>query len=90
MAKFQSYASTPEMAHRSERELYELGTKIELFMNPKDDLYEPLVDCLYQYLSAETLTEKWSPNSRYVDICQQILRTEWLVLKAELAHLDVR
>ena len=85
MASFQSYGVTPDLDHTSHREFYEHGTKIELLMNPKDSDYEELQRCLYRFLNANTLAEKFAANPQYVSVCQRILKREWEVLKREIA-----
>lgn len=40
MATFQSYGVTPGIDQHAEREWYEAGTRVELFMNPKDPDFE--------------------------------------------------
>jgi len=85
MASFQSYGVTPDLDHTGHREFYEHGTKIELLMNPKDPDYDELQGCLYSFLNANTLAEKFSANPQYVAVCQRILKREWEVLKREIA-----
>ena len=54
-------------------------------MNPKDPDYDELQGCLYSFLNANTLAEKFSANPRYVAVCQRILKRQWEVLKREIA-----
>jgi hypothetical protein len=84
MSKFQSYGVTPDLDHRAEREFYEHGTRIELMMNPKDPDYAELLECLYEFLPAKDIQDKFSANPHYVEVCQRILKREWEVLKREL------
>lgn len=84
MATFQSYGVTPSVEQATVREFYESGTHIELFMNPSDPDYNELHDCLYQFLAAEHIEEKFAVNARYVAVCQRILKREWEVLKRDL------
>lgn len=85
MASFHSYAVTPGLDQAMTREFYESGTKIELFMNPADPDFADLQNSLYDYLRARTTEEKYKANPRFIDVCQRILRREWLTLKSELA-----
>ena len=85
MSKFQSYGVTPGIAHISEREFYEYGTRIELLMNPKDPDYQKLHDCLYKFLSADDVLNKFSANPDFINVCQRILKREWDTLKREIA-----
>ena len=87
MAKAQSYGVTPDLNHVGTREFYEYGTKIELFMNPNDEDYQKLQDCLYRFLSARNQDEKYSANPKYIEICQKILKREWDRLKRELESI---
>ena len=83
MSEFQSYAMTPGIDHSSERKFYELGTKIELLMNPQDDDYKKLSECQYRMLTAQTTIEKYRTNPEYVEVCQRILKREWEKVKSE-------
>lgn len=85
MSKFQSFGVTPDLNHLAEREFYEFGTRIELLMNPNDPEYPALHACLYRFLSAEDMIEKYSANPEYVEVCQRILKREWETLKREIA-----
>ena len=84
MAAFQAIGVTPAVDHAKEREFYRLGTRIELFMNPDDDKYPALRAALYAFLHEETTEEKYAANPGYVEICQNILKAEWDVLKKEV------
>ena len=85
MSKFQSYGVTPGVTHTTKREFYESGTRIELLMNPKDPDYAELHHCLYGFLAADNVSEKYSANPRFIGICQRILKREWDTLKREIA-----
>lgn len=89
MAKFQSIATLPQGDPTKEREFYELGTRIELRMNPEDPDYNELQDALYAYYSATDDDEKLIANAPFVEVCQSILKREWDVLKADLRKLDM-
>ena len=84
MAEFQSYGVTPGLDQAKERKFYEVGTKIELLMNPTDQDYVKLQNCLYGYLSVQTESDKFSANPIFVSTCQAILRREWAVTKDEI------
>ncbi|ABD88186.1 hypothetical protein [Rhodopseudomonas palustris] len=88
MAAFQSYAGTPSIEHHMQREFYEYGTKIELFMNPGDEDFPDLQMCMHRYLDARSPEEKYAANLQYVGVCQRILKREWEVLKAEVDSAD--
>lgn len=40
---------------------------------------------MYDFLAAKTIEEKFLCNVPFVEICQDILKTEWEVLKRDLA-----
>lgn len=85
MAEFHSYGTTPGIEAAGEREVYRLGTKIELLMNKNDPDYQRLYDAMNHYLNAKSIEEKYAMDDAYVDICQTILKREWEVLKAEIS-----
>lgn len=84
MAEFQSYGVTPELSQERERKFYELGTRIELLMNPADEKYQALQTSLYRFLNANTPADKFSANPEFIAICQKILKTEWEILKRDI------
>jgi hypothetical protein len=89
MATFQSLGVTPGLEHTNLQDFYRLGTRIELHMNPTDPEYENLHRCLYAFLEAKSVEEKFGANAAYVTVCQTILKTEWDVLKHEVKQLTV-
>jgi len=86
MAQFQSYGVTPNSNHFGTREFYEAGTRIELLMNPGDPDFAKLQDAMYAFLPASGVTDKFAANSKYVAVCQKILKREWEALKREISH----
>ena len=87
MSGFHSVAILPGSLDK--REFFRLGTKIELLMNRNDPRYPNLDECMYDFLTAESRAEKWSCNAPFVTICQDILKTEWELLKRELASANL-
>jgi len=87
MAKFGSLGVTPDLDHNSMQEFYELGTRIELRMNPNDENFAELQDCMYAFLGAELIEEKFAANPRFVRICQEVLKREWDVLCREVREV---
>jgi hypothetical protein len=83
MAILQSIGVTPDLQHSHQTEFYRAGTKIELLMNRNDERYRKLQECMYSFLSAETVEEKYLCNAPFVSICQDILKSEWEVLKKD-------
>jgi hypothetical protein len=89
MALLQSIGVTPNLQQQQEAAFYKAGTKIELLMNRRDERYEALLECMYAFLAAETPEQKYRCNAPFILICQDILKTEWEVLKKELAAATV-
>jgi hypothetical protein len=87
MASFQSAGIMPGSVDRPE--FYRLGTKIELLMNRNDERYEELLKRMYDFLDAQSREDKWLCNAPYVRVCQDILKTEWEVLKRDLAKANL-
>lgn len=85
MATLQSVGVTPNFEHQQRSEFYKAGTKIELLMNRNDPRYDRLQDLMYCFLDAKTKEEKFACNAPFVEVCQDILKAEWEVLKKELA-----
>lgn len=83
MAKFQSYGITPTLDHQNICEFYESRTKIELLMNPNGIDFEELHNCLYEFLGAQSIEEKYAANPQYINVCQRIIKREWEMLKLE-------
>jgi hypothetical protein len=90
MAEYQSYGILPGFDPSKERKFYELGTKIELLMNPNDRDFANLQGILYQFLeSAEgDKIDKYQNNAEFVAICQGILKREWERLKQDLKEVQ--
>jgi len=90
LAEFQSYAMLPEATPHLERKFYELGTKIELLLNPDDPIgkadYEKLRSIMYKMLetSEGDVQQKYRNNPEFVAVSQRILKREWDRIKKEL------
>ena len=103
LADYHSIGITPEPQPGQEnnpvfnKELYKIGTRIELLMNPDDEDFKELQNILYQYLenAAEELGEvsteqqgkiqsRFGPNAKFVEVSQRILKREWERLKQDL------
>jgi hypothetical protein len=83
MAKFHSLGIL-EGALRN-AEFYRLGTKIELLMDRKDPRYDRLNKLMYSFYDATSGAERLLCNAPFVEVSQDILKTEWEKLKADLA-----
>lgn len=88
MATLQSLGVTPNAQHQLDQEFYKAGTTIELLMNRDDPNYESLDLLMYKFLKAETIKEKFACNAPFVKLCQDILKTEWEILKKDLQQFQ--
>lgn len=88
MSILQSYGVTPDLDHQNSREFYAAGTHIELLLDRNDPRYQELQNRMYAFLAAKTLEQKFACNEPYIRVCQDVLKTEWEVLKKELAACD--
>jgi hypothetical protein len=82
MARFHSIGILENA--RTEPDFYRLGTKIELLMDRNDVRFQPLKDIMYGFYSATTEFERLACNGPFVEISQDILKTEWEKLKTDL------
>ena len=88
MARFHALGVTPDLDQTRQQEFYEFGTKIELAMNRQDPNYKKLINIMYDFLRAKTTEEKFRCNAPFTEVCQDILKAEWEVLKANLAEAN--
>ena len=65
-------------------DFYRLGTKIELLMDRKDVRFPALKELMYGFYTATTEAERLACNAPFVKVSQDILKTEWEKLKADL------
>jgi hypothetical protein len=65
-------------------ELRRLRTKIELLMNRKDRRYVELHSLMYDLSNAIANEDTGWFNEPFISLCQDILKTEWEVLKLDL------
>jgi hypothetical protein len=56
-------------------------------MNPKDENYEELNDCLYDLLN-KSADEKYGASPKFIRVSQKILKREWDTLKAEIESVS--
>jgi hypothetical protein len=68
-------------------EFHRLGLKIDLLMNRKDPRYSELHGYIASFMRADNERERWQCSADYTIVCQDILKTEWEVLKNALATL---
>jgi len=90
LAELQSIGMTPGKEAQKEQRFYELGTKVELLINNKDEDYEPLQKIMYRLLFSETIEDKYRCNAEFVEVGQRILKREWEVLKVSLRAAAVQ
>ena len=92
LAEFQSYAMLPDSTPHLERKFYELGTKIELLLNPNDPAgkkdYQDLQKTMYAMLASSSgnTNQKYRNNPHFIDVSQRILEREWDRVKKELRY----
>ena len=68
-------------------EFHRLGLRIDLLMNRKDPRYSELRGCIASFMRADNERERWRCSADYTTVCQDILKTEWDVLKKDLTKL---
>jgi hypothetical protein len=84
MATYQSYGVSPIGDQTTQREFYEKGTRIELFMDPEHPDYGELQRCMQEFVLTGGTTDRSSANAAYVAVCQRIIKHEWERLEAEI------
>lgn len=66
----------------------EIENRIRLRMNPKDENYKPLIECLNSLRSGKTPEAAVSAIDPFIQISQAILKSEWDRLRGELQSLS--
>jgi|SRR5580698_4084887 hypothetical protein len=84
MATFQSIGIPKD--DPAEQELRRIRTKIELLMNRRDDKYPELHRLMHDMGNAIANDDSSWFNAPFVELCEDILKTEWEVLKRDLAN----
>ena len=69
------------------REVIEAAAKIQLLMNKKDSRYPQLIECMKEFAKAMKSGNQLYDSSEFIEVCQDILKDEWEVLKRELLEL---
>ncbi|CAO1653411.1 hypothetical protein [Parasphingorhabdus sp. NYA22] len=87
MAKINSIGVTPSADHSKNLDFYDLMARIQLRMNPEDENYEDLNDCLYDLLN-KSVEEKYGASPKFIHVSQKILKREWDTLKAEIESVS--
>jgi hypothetical protein len=85
MSTLQSLGVTPNLPHAEQEAFYKAGTMIELLMDRNDPRFTELQACMYAFLDARTIEEKYICNAPYIRVCQDVLKAEWERLKIEFA-----
>lgn len=62
-----------------------LGAKIRLMMNKNDSRYSQLSTLMDDMLTAPDVRSRYSVGAKFTSLCQDILKTEWDVMKQKLA-----
>jgi hypothetical protein len=68
-------------------EVIEAAAKIQLLMNKKDSRYPQLIKCMKDFAVAMKGRDQQCSPLQFVELCQDILKNEWEVLKKELLEL---
>jgi hypothetical protein len=68
--------------------MVEAAAKIQLFMNKKDERYPRLVQSMKDFSFAIAVDDRRYDSTEFVELCQDILKNEWEVLKKELLELN--
>jgi len=71
----------------AESDVIEATAKIQLLMNKKDERYPELTKLLKEYVVAMKSGDQQYNSSKLLELCQDILKNEWEVLKKELLEL---
>ncbi len=69
------------------REVIEATAKIQLLMNKNDGRYPQLVKCMKEFSAAMIAGDRQYESNEFIELCQDILKNEWDVLKKELLEL---
>jgi hypothetical protein len=83
MAKLLAFGFEPH----PDRSVVEAAAKIELLVNKKDDRYPQLVKCMKEFAEAMKAGNQQYDSQKFIELCQDILKDEWEVLKKELLEL---
>lgn len=70
---------------RKYEKIFEVGTKIELRMNPNDPDYQALRSAMFH--CAQSDIGEGAEREKFIKLSQSILKREWDVLKFELKNL---
>jgi hypothetical protein len=87
MVRFQGLGLQVQSTHA--HEIFEAGAKIDLLMNRNDSRYQTLSEYMSDYIQAKSEKEKMDCLEPFLELCQDILKTEWEVLKKELRQITV-
>ena len=69
-------------------DVIEATAKIQLLMNKNDDRYPQLTKFMKEYVIAMKSGDQRYDSSEFIELCQDILKNEWEVLKKELLELN--
>lgn len=86
MARFIALGS--DVKRRMGPEMVEAGTRIQLMMNRGDKRYPRLTESMSDFVYAIGSEDRQYDPNPFVELCQDILKDEWEVLKKELLELD--
>lgn len=84
LASFPSHFLSTDEDPLPDQSTYERIAKIQLMMNPLDGNYKRLTDAANAIITSENRIQKHNAHKEYISVCQEILKTEWEVLKSEI------
>jgi hypothetical protein len=84
MAKYQAHGAISNMNDENMRELFKFHAEISLMMNRNDINYLRLQSAMDCFLHAPDSAKRFLCRDEFLLVCQDILKTEWDVLKEQL------
>ncbi|MBH5373503.1 hypothetical protein [Bradyrhizobium glycinis] len=77
-------SAPPPLSTADDRKVSDLGTQIELMLNPEEDASQKLEEIMEKIYSAPTLEAKIALDPEFVAAARRVLKDEWRRVKAEL------
>lgn len=89
LSEFQSMAMLPNFKPHEEQRFYQLGTRIELRLNPDEADHKKLIKIMYEMLgvSEGSIIDKYSTNPIFVSLAQSIIRQEWKQVRKDIGGI---
>jgi hypothetical protein len=74
----------PPLPAKDDRKVSELGTQIELMLNPLEDASQELEEIMDKIYNAKSLDERIALDPQFVAAARRVLKDEWKRVKTEL------